>query len=154
MGRTGSTRATLEEERLHISVSDTGIGIAADRLHRIFEPFVQVRMDFTRTAQGSGLGLAISRDLARGMAGDLIVESTAARGSTFTLALPRGITSPLRRQGDPVAFRWRKATGEFPHRGELGSAEGEATGSGRSGSHPATIVATPSTSLSTSSSVV
>jgi len=69
-------------------VRDTGIGIAADKLAMIFEPFVQVRADLTRTAEGAGLGLAISRDLARGMGGDLTVESTPGAGSTFTLALP------------------------------------------------------------------
>jgi PAS domain S-box-containing protein len=76
-------------ERVRILVRDTGIGIAGDQLGRIFEPFVQVRADFTRTAEGTGLGLAISRDLARGMAGDLTVDSTPGVGSTFVLTLPR-----------------------------------------------------------------
>jgi signal transduction histidine kinase len=71
-----------------IHVRDTGIGIAADQLGRIFEPFVQVRADLTRTAEGTGLGLAISRDLARGMGGDLTAVSTVGAGSTFTLTLP------------------------------------------------------------------
>jgi PAS domain S-box-containing protein len=76
-------------DRVQVLVSDTGIGIPADQLDRIFEPFVQVRADLTRTAEGTGLGLAISRDLARGMGGDLTVESTPGTGSTFTLTLPR-----------------------------------------------------------------
>ena len=67
---------------------DTGIGIPPDQLGRIFEPFVQVRADLTRTAEGTGLGLAISRDLARGMGGDLTAESEPGVGSTFTLTLP------------------------------------------------------------------
>ena len=71
-----------------IRVRDTGIGIAADKLGAILEPFVQVRSDLTRTAEGTGLGLAISRDLARGMGGDLTAESTPGVGSTFTLTLP------------------------------------------------------------------
>ncbi|HEX8394359.1 MAG TPA: ATP-binding protein [Longimicrobium sp.] len=71
-------------------VTDSGIGIPADKLDAIFEPFVQVRSDLTRTAEGTGLGLAISRDLARGMGGELIAESVVGQGSTFTLMLPVG----------------------------------------------------------------
>jgi signal transduction histidine kinase len=77
-------------ERVHIVVRDTGIGIPADQLDRIFEPFVQVRADLRRTAEGTGLGLAISRDLARGMGGDLTVESAPGEGSVFTLEMPVG----------------------------------------------------------------
>jgi signal transduction histidine kinase len=72
-----------------ITVTDTGHGIAADQLERIFEPFVQVDPRLARTHEGVGLGLAISRDLARGMGGDLTVESTPGAGSMFTLLLPR-----------------------------------------------------------------
>lgn len=75
-------------ECVHLRVRDTGVGIPADKLASIFEPFVQVRSDLTRTAEGTGLGLAISRDLARGMGGDLSVESAVGEGSTFTLTLP------------------------------------------------------------------
>ena len=73
---------------IRILVRDTGIGIPADRLAAIFEPFVQVRNDLTRTAEGTGLGLAISRDLVVGMGGDLSVESRLGEGSTFTVRLP------------------------------------------------------------------
>jgi signal transduction histidine kinase len=75
--------------RVRVGVQDSGIGIAADQLERIFEPFVQVRADLTRPHEGAGLGLAISRDLARGMGGDLTVESVLGSGSTFTVTLPR-----------------------------------------------------------------
>ena len=74
--------------RVRIAVRDTGVGIAADQFGRIFEPFVQVRAGLTRPHEGAGLGLAISRDLARGMAGDLTVESEIGVGSTFTVTLP------------------------------------------------------------------
>jgi len=76
---------------VHVRVADTGRGIPADQLERIFEPFVQVDRHRTpESQQGVGLGLAISRELARGMGGDLTVESTPGVGSTFTLTLPRG----------------------------------------------------------------
>lgn len=74
---------------VRVTVSDTGTGIAEDQLERIFEPFVQLHTRLTRTKEGVGLGLAISRDLARGMRGELTVESTPGVGSTFAVMLPR-----------------------------------------------------------------
>jgi signal transduction histidine kinase len=71
-----------------VRVSDTGIGIPREKLAMIFDPFVQVHRDLTRSIDGTGLGLAISRDLARGMRGDLTVESTEGVGSSFVLTLP------------------------------------------------------------------
>jgi signal transduction histidine kinase len=71
-----------------LAVADTGIGIPEEKQASVFDPFVQVDMSRTRGSEGSGLGLAISRDLARGMGGDLAVESTPGVGSTFTLTLP------------------------------------------------------------------
>ena len=76
-------------EMVEIMVRDTGIGIPEEKLVAIFEPFVQVDPDLTRTAQGTGLGLAISHDLACEMGGDLSVQSALGVGSTFTLTLPR-----------------------------------------------------------------
>jgi PAS domain S-box-containing protein len=83
-----------------ITVRDTGEGIAADQLTRVFEPFVQVDQRFTRPHDGVGLGLAISRDLARGMGGDLAAESTRGVGSTFTLRLPLAVRSDQRAEHD------------------------------------------------------
>jgi signal transduction histidine kinase len=73
---------------LALRVSDTGRGMPADQLQRVFQPFVQVDAQLTRTEEGTGLGLAISHDLARGMGGTLTAESTPSAGSTFTLMLP------------------------------------------------------------------
>ena len=81
--------ARAEPHRIVITVRDTGIGIPPDKLDAIFDPFVQVRSDATRPHEGTGLGLAISRDLAHGMGGDILAESVAGVGSTFTLSLPR-----------------------------------------------------------------
>lgn len=74
--------------RVELRISDTGIGIPTDKLDAVFEPFVQVRTDYTRASGGTGLGLAISRDLARAMDGDIVATSTLGEGSTFTLTLP------------------------------------------------------------------
>jgi signal transduction histidine kinase/CHASE3 domain sensor protein len=79
--------ATRDGGRATIHVRDSGVGIPADRLQSIFEPFVQVDSEFTRTASGAGLGLAISQDLARMMGGDLTVESELGKGSTFSVSL-------------------------------------------------------------------
>jgi signal transduction histidine kinase len=90
--RDGEIVLTVEVDRDVVSmrVHDTGVGIPADKLTLIFDPFVQVDSRYTRTRDGIGLGLAISRDLARGMQGDLTVVSAVGAGSTFTLTLPRG----------------------------------------------------------------
>jgi signal transduction histidine kinase len=72
-----------------IRVSDTGVGIPEDMIDKIFEPFVQVDASKSRSAEGAGLGLAISRDLARGMGGDLSARSTPGAGSVFQIDLPR-----------------------------------------------------------------
>ena len=74
-----------------LRVSDTGVGIPADKLQAIFEPFVQVGRSLSTPGEGTGLGLAISRDLARGMGGDLTAESEEGKGSVFTLTLPRAV---------------------------------------------------------------
>ncbi len=73
-----------------IRVRDTGYGIPAEHLERIFEPFVQVdRQRIDSRQRGVGLGLSISRELTRAMGGDLTVESTLGEGSVFTITLPR-----------------------------------------------------------------
>ncbi len=74
---------------IEITVQDTGIGIPADKLEQIFEPFMQVDSAFTRRYEGTGLGLAISRRLCALMGGTLTVRSSLGVGSTFTLRLPR-----------------------------------------------------------------
>jgi signal transduction histidine kinase len=82
-------RAEVTAARVGLSVWDSGCGIAADQLERIFEPFVQAPGARGRAPGGTGLGLAIGRDLARAMGGDLVVASTPGEGSVFTVWLPR-----------------------------------------------------------------
>jgi signal transduction histidine kinase len=81
-------RDGVPENLVMLRVSDTGRGIPRDKQDDIFDPFVQVHRQ-TFSAAGIGLGLAISRDLARGMGGELRVRSEEGRGSVFTLTLPR-----------------------------------------------------------------
>ena len=78
-----------------IEVSDTGAAIPEERQEAIFEPFVQLDRSLTSTTEGVGLGLTISRDLARGMSGDLMVRSTVGEGNRFTLVLPEGVPDEL-----------------------------------------------------------
>ncbi len=78
-----------------IRVADTGCGIPVAKQEVIFDPFVQVSARLARKHDGVGLGLAISRELARGMSGDIVVESVVGSGSVFTLILP-AVSDPAR----------------------------------------------------------
>lgn len=89
------------EDPVRLWVRDTGRGIAANQLEKVFEPFVQVGRTLAGPDAGVGLGLSISRDLARAMGGDLTAESVEHVGSTFVLTLPRGTpaTKPASQRG-------------------------------------------------------
>jgi signal transduction histidine kinase len=89
----GSVRldCTADDHNVHIAIHDTGVGIPADRLASVFEPFVQVGRSKSAQSQGTGLGLAISRDFARGMGGELLAESEPGKGSALTVVLPRAV---------------------------------------------------------------
>ena len=75
---------------LQIAITDTGIGVAADKLEAIFEPFVQAEASTTRQYGGTGLGLAISRRFARALGGDVTATSVHGQGSTFHVTLEAG----------------------------------------------------------------
>ena len=95
-------------DRVEIRVEDTGPGIPESRREDVFEPFVQLDRSLAQPQEGLGLGLAISRDLARGMGGDLTVSSNAKGGASFALVLPRGTaTEPadLTTSGETSAYR-------------------------------------------------
>ncbi len=86
-GRVG-VRAVLVDGAVEISVSDTGVGIAAEDQERIFEEFRQVGTDYARKQEGTGLGLALTRKFVELHGGRIRVTSEVGRGSTFTFSLP------------------------------------------------------------------
>jgi signal transduction histidine kinase len=79
--------------RLRLSVRDTGIGIAADKLDLIFSPFTQVDSSSTRRYGGSGVGLAIVQELSRLMGGEVHVESRVGEGTHFWVDLPLTVST-------------------------------------------------------------
>ncbi len=90
--RDGAVRVTLSEANgiASIEVSDTGIGIAPDKLDVIFQRFSQADASVTRRFGGTGIGLAFAREITRAHGGDITVKSEPGVGSTFTIVLPRG----------------------------------------------------------------
>jgi signal transduction histidine kinase/CheY-like chemotaxis protein len=90
-----------------ISVQDSGIGIAPERLERIFQPFAQADASITREFGGTGLGLSITRSLARLMGGDVAVQSRPGEGSRFEASLDLPDAAPP--HAEPGAVRAERA---------------------------------------------
>lgn len=98
-------QANTEEVLLHYSVSDTGPGIAAEKLNLIFDAFVQADGYTTRRHGGTGLGLTISRQLVEMMGGRIWVESTPGQGSVFHFTAHHGVQTHPREmpRAQPIA---------------------------------------------------
>jgi len=95
-----------ERDLVHFAVSDTGIGIAADRIDAIFEPFTQADASMSRRYGGTGLGTTISKQLTELMGGRIWAESVPGAGSTFHVQLPLLVarSEAPRRPGVPVTL--------------------------------------------------
>jgi two-component system, OmpR family, phosphate regulon sensor histidine kinase PhoR len=81
--------ASAQGDRVHLVVSDTGPGIPAEHISRVFERFYRVDAGRSRELGGTGLGLSIVKHMVEAMRGKVWVESEVGRGSTFTVSLPR-----------------------------------------------------------------
>ncbi len=88
-----TVRGSASADEVIVAIEDTGIGIPPDKIGELFVPFTQVDDSLTRTREGAGLGLVISRELARGMGGDVDAESVEGAGSMFRVRLPRALSS-------------------------------------------------------------
>ena len=106
-----SAAVDAENWEMRIAVTDTGLGIEADKLSTIFEKFTQADGSITRKYGGTGLGLAIIKRLVEMQAGRVTVESKIGTGSTFTVALPfELVEEPFYAAPAPAALRPRPAT--------------------------------------------
>ena len=98
-----SREPTAETEWIVFKISDTGIGMAPEVVRELFQPFTRGDVENVRKYEGTGLGLAISRRLVRMMGGDITVESTLGKGSTFTVRIPAHAVMPEDSLSDPSA---------------------------------------------------
>jgi signal transduction histidine kinase/CheY-like chemotaxis protein len=88
-----ATEIKADSLLLHIQVQDTGIGIPADKLGKIFEDFEQAGENITRNYGGTGLGLTITRQVAELLGGEIAVESALGTGSIFSVRVPLKIAT-------------------------------------------------------------
>ena len=102
-GGTVTVSASVEGSRLMLRVTDNGVGIAADDLKRIGDPFFQAGKTYQRRHEGTGLGLSIVKSLVELHAGEIIIQSKIDEGTTVSVALPLTFTPPAPQQPSNVA---------------------------------------------------
>jgi two-component system, cell cycle sensor histidine kinase DivJ len=102
-GGTVTVSATVEGARLLLRVTDTGVGIAADDLKRIGDPFFQAGKTYQRRHEGTGLGLSIVKSLVGMHAGEVSVQSKVDEGTTVTVALPLVFAPPAAPPSNNIA---------------------------------------------------
>src|SRR6202008_3554323 len=95
--------AQVEDTRLVLRVTDTGVGIAADDLKRIGAPFFQAGKTYQRRHEGTGLGLSIVKSLVSLHAGELTVQSRIDEGTSVTVALPLAFPPPVQQPSSNIA---------------------------------------------------
>lgn len=97
--------ADVKDGRLHFRVNDNGIGISADDLKRIGQPFMQVQNSYTRQFEGTGLGLSLVKGLVTLHEGDMMIDSAPGCGTTVSISLPVDGPKDQRENEDADASR-------------------------------------------------
>jgi len=105
-----SIDASMRDGVLNLCVSDTGIGIPADKLEMLGQPFVQIQNDYSRRFEGTGLGLSLVKGLVALHGGDFAIASTAGAGTIITISIAADGS------GIPAAGAAREDLVEFPPR--------------------------------------
>lgn len=95
--------AQRRDDRLELTIADTGIGIASQDIERLGKPFVQVQNDYTRNFEGTGLGLSLVKGLVELHDGELKINSEPKRGTVVTVCLP--VSGPAAKTNHPVAAK-------------------------------------------------
>jgi two-component system cell cycle sensor histidine kinase PleC len=95
--------SAIDDSRLKVAVTDTGIGIAPEDVDRLARPFEQVEGQHSKTTQGTGLGLALTKSLIELHGGTLVIDSEPGRGTTVSFDIP------IRRPGSPAQEQARAA---------------------------------------------
>jgi cell cycle sensor histidine kinase DivJ len=102
-GGTVTVATAVDASRLVLRVTDTGVGIAADDLKRIGDPFFQAGKTYQRRHEGTGLGLSIVKSLVRLHGGEMTVQSKVDEGTIVTIALPLAFTPPEAKPSSNIA---------------------------------------------------